>query len=375
MAGSKWNQDLKQKYYEDIVKIMPGHVYWKDKNGAFLGCNLQQALDAGLSSCDEIIGKTDYDMPWAMQAAYLQENDRKIMESEQAITMEEIFELPDGTIKYYLSQKQPLYDKENKVSGILGISFEITDRKNLEKALQASKEKEAYEKYLMTEFVSNMGHDFVTPVSDVGAVAEMFDMYAEEYPELTDLIKLLKVRSIDCGKVLGKLIDATSIANLEVQPERFSTVEELLILKKDVEPFLIEKNLKIIIHPLKPKKEDFITTDRPKCNAILKELITNAINFTDQGEINIYVLKENDRFIIKVVDTGIGIPSDKLEYIFEQYTKISPSNKHAQIFKGIGAGLYLARIRARILNAAISVESELGKGSTFTLSIPIIFTK
>lgn len=112
--------DINQKYHEDIVALLPGHVYWKDKTGTFLGCNLQQAKDAGFSSSDEMIGKTDYDMPWHIQADYLQEIDHKIMKSERPVLIEEIFELPDGTRKIYLSNKLPLYDNENRVSDILG---------------------------------------------------------------------------------------------------------------------------------------------------------------------------------------------------------------------------------------------------------------
>lgn len=73
------NINLNHKYYEDIVAILPGHVYWKDKNGVFLGCNLEQARDAGFKTQEEMLGKTDFDMPWYIQAEYLQETDRKIM--------------------------------------------------------------------------------------------------------------------------------------------------------------------------------------------------------------------------------------------------------------------------------------------------------
>src|SRR5579872_5435115 len=83
-----------QKYYEDIIAFMPGHVYWKDKDGMFLGCNLQQAKDAGFDSPDEMIGKTDYEMPWNIQADYLREIDIRVMRSGKVLTLEELFELP-----------------------------------------------------------------------------------------------------------------------------------------------------------------------------------------------------------------------------------------------------------------------------------------
>lgn len=130
------------------------------------------------------------------------------------------------------------------------------------------------------------------------------------------------------------------------------------------------KPLKLVLNPLKPKKDDVIKTDRTKFHDILHDLISNAINFTEKGEVSISVFKKDNMFHIKVADTGIGIPEDKFEYIFKQYTKLARSNKYGGVFKGVGAGLYLARIRAHILNATISVESKVNNGSIFTLIIP-----
>jgi signal transduction histidine kinase len=190
--------------------------------------------------------------------------------------------------------------------------------------------------------------------------------------QLKELFDILVQRSADCEKVRKEIINATSISNLEVHREKFSIIKELLLLEKELREAINSKPkpLMFITHPLKPKKEDVIETDRSKFHAILYDLIENAIHFTDDGSVTISTIKQGDWFNIQVIETGIGIPADKYDYIFEQYTKLSRSNKYGATFKGVGAGLYLARIRANILGATIRVESELGKGSTFTLSIP-----
>lgn len=131
--------DLNQKYYQDIISILPGHVYWKDKEGVFLGCNMQQAKDAGFNGPQEMVGKSDNDMPWSIQTDYLREIDLKVMKSGRPLALEELFELPDGTKKIYLSKKIPLCDENDEVSGILGISLDITERKKLEEALVKAK--------------------------------------------------------------------------------------------------------------------------------------------------------------------------------------------------------------------------------------------
>lgn len=358
-----------------FIQNTKGHFYWKDKNGSYLGCNEAVAKAAGLSSTQDIIGKTDYDMPWKDKADILRKIDFRIINTGIPETLEEPGARQDGSMGVFLTTKFPFRDATGKIKSIMGFSEDITERKKIEEEMRLAKEKAEAAKYIMTEFIANMGHDLATPISDIGSIAEVLNYYGGEYPELKDLFETLVQRSADCEAVRKRIINATAISNIKVKNETFSIVSEILILVKELKSLIGSKPLKLIIKPLKPKKEDIIKTDRPKFHAILFDLISNAINFTEEGEVTISVLKDETKFYIKVTDTGIGIPKDKFEYIFEQYTKLARSNQYGSTFKGVGAGLYLARIRANILHATISVESKLHKGSTFTLSIPLLNDK
>lgn len=292
---------------------------------------------------------------------------------------EETYSLPDGSIAIYLTQRKPIFNNNHEVVGLIGISFDITERKKMEEDLRIAKEKAEAAKeaanYIRTELIANLGHDLATPLSDIGSVIQMLLLLVDEYPELKELIGMLAKRCDDCVQVRQKFIDATSISRLDLNIEQFSISVELLKLEKELKPMIGSKNLKFRIHPIKPFKEDFIETDREKFSIILRELMSNAVQFTDEGEISISTSKSNGYFHIEVTDTGIGIPSDKFDFIFKQYTKISRSNKFGAIFKGVGAGLYLVSILVNLLGGTISVKSEVGKGSTFTLSIPDHFSK
>lgn len=122
---------MNESFFKEMLSLIPGHLYWKDRDGVFLGCNLQQAIDAGFNSIEEMIGKKDEDMPWREQTDYLREIDLRIMHTGVAEVIEELFELPDGTKKIYLSNKKPVYDDNNQVTGILGISFDITRKEEI----------------------------------------------------------------------------------------------------------------------------------------------------------------------------------------------------------------------------------------------------
>lgn len=360
---------------ENIIAKMPGSVYWMDREGNYLGCNDNFAKLFNLKSRQDIIGKSYAHLYDEKSAFWYKKADRHVMDTGTSFSAEEPLFLPDGKKQIYLSNKVPLYNLKKEVIGMLGVSINITERKKIEEELIQSKKTAEAASYLMTEFVSNMGHDLATPISDVGGIAQLLLNYADEYPELKEDFELLATRSNDCEKVRQRIINATSIANLEIKVERFSIGLVLLAVEKELRPTIGSKNLKIIIYPIKPKKDDFIVTDFIKFHDILLDILSNAINFTEKGQVTISVIKQDNLFHIKIADTGIGIPSDKFDYIFQQYAKLSRSNRYGSNFRGIGAGLYLARVRANILKATISVESEVGKGSTFTFSIPTLYSE
>lgn len=220
-----------------------------------------------------------------------------------------------------------------------------------------------------SEFISDMGHDLKSPFIGISGMAQLLlDVYAEQYPELKDPLEEIAKGAEAWNNVHTEILNSVNIEG-NVHPESFSIHSELTAITEMLTPTMHIKNLQLSIIPLNLKLSDILITDRLTFKLILMALITNAINFTEQGKITVSVLKKSDAFQIKIADTGIGIPPDKFGYIFEQFTKLSRSNESAE-FRGVGSGLYLAKKRAESINATIHVESMINKGSTFTLSIP-----
>ncbi len=242
--------------------------------------------------------------------------------------------------------------------------------------MRQAKERAESANFIMTEFIANMGHDLVTPFSDIGGTAEVLHTcYSDKYPELKEHFEILVKQCAACEKVHKRIIDATSLTNMDLKLEKFSINDELMAVKAELAHTIGSKKIDFIIAPVKSKKECLIETDLSKFHSILIDLVSNAIKFTEKGTITVSTVRQSNRFKIKVKDTGVGIPSDKFDFIFEQYTKLSRSNKHGANFKGVGAGLYLVKQRAKLLKATINVKSTVGEGSVFTLSIPILFSK
>lgn len=128
------------KYLESIIKYSPAMIYWKDKNSIYLGCNQNFIEIVGYENCNDIVGKTDYDLPWSNQATKFQFDDQEVIKSgAPKLNIEDIIFNKNGKKGYVITNKVPLYDKNQKIIGVLGIATDITDRKTIENELRASK--------------------------------------------------------------------------------------------------------------------------------------------------------------------------------------------------------------------------------------------
>lgn len=361
-----------KSYINSIINNLPGAVYWKDLEGHYLGCNKFVAQMAGYENPEEMLGKTDYDFCWNEFADEWRSLDNAVAEKNTTIQREEKVKLNNGEIRTELTFKSPLKNAYGEIVGIIGTSLDITERKEMESELKKTKEKAEAGNYIMTEFISNMGHMLVTPFSEIsGTATQLLYGYSDLYLELKPLFEELMHGCSDWEKVYRKIINSTSLAEIEVKLESFSLNKELKNIVSILKAAASAKNLKLIFKPFKLTEDDSIVTDVLKLHLILIELIANAIKFTEKGRITVSISKENGWYHIQVADSGIGIPSDKLDYIFKQYTMLSRAQKHGTDFKGIGAGLFLAKQRAQLIDGKILVTSELNKGSIFTLSLPV----
>ncbi|RUR17963.1 PAS domain-containing protein [Legionella sp. km535] len=356
---------------ESIFNSLPfSYVFWKNRDGIYMGASANQLkmFDSGHG----FIGRTIYEVLDDYESAKAVDNiDNAIMQTGIPQILEESVITPNGEKRIFLSQKQPLKDAGGNIIGLIGFSIDITEKKKIENDLIGAKEKAEASSYIMTEFISNMGHMLVTPFSSISGMASMLLYgYGDKYLELKPLFEELLRGCSAWEKVYQEVIRATSISEIEVKVESFSINHELKNIESILKPSAYAKKLKFMVKPFNSNEGDLIETDRLKFHLILIELISNAIKFTENGRVIVSVNKKNGTYFFQVADTGRGIPEDKMDFIFEQYTMLSRANKYGAQFHGVGAGLFLAKQRAKLINASIQVDSTEGKGATFTLIMP-----
>lgn len=145
-----------KNYIEKVMNLLPTHVYWKDKNFIYLGCNDKQAETLGLKNPEEIVGKTDYDLAWTKSADEIRRIDKQVIDSGQPHVKEETVILPDGQQVTYLSTKKPIFDEKGYVVGIAGISVDITEKKQAEFELKRHLAEKSFALAIMVNELRNL---------------------------------------------------------------------------------------------------------------------------------------------------------------------------------------------------------------------------
>lgn len=337
---------VKDLAFDALLKQMPVAFYWLDKEGYCLGCNQEELALLGLSSMDQFVGKHALEL--FEQQAWL--NSKEVITTKATQSFEEVCPLVDGSKKYFFTIKAPLLDKLNNVIGLVGLSLDITARKQAEIA--------------RSEFLANMQHDLRTPFSGILSVSKML-RDTEKDASRKDLQEMV-VSSAD--RLLQLLDQVLEVSELGHHPIVYSQVGIQEVITEVIELLNVEIKAKGLSLSVECPKV-FIKTDTMRLSRILINLLGNAIKFTQQGSISLKITVRND-LVIKISDTGIGIPTDKLDFIFDKFAKVRLSNSEKK-FTGSGIGLHIVKQFVSDLSGTISVKSQIDKGTVFTISLPV----
>ncbi|MBY6800939.1 PAS domain S-box protein [Clostridium botulinum] len=271
----------------------------------------------------------------------------------------------------------------NNKPAILSILRDITSQKQVEKLqkdveknIELLNESREYNK-LITDFLANISHELKTPLNVIFTAVQILDLYkkdAESYDKKEQYIKVIKQNCYRLMRLINNLLDTTKLdsgylkLNL-VNCNIVNLVEEITL---SVVYYAESKNINIIFDT--DVEEKIMAVDPDKIERIVLNLLSNAIKFTGGGG-NIYVTVKDfeDNIIISVKDTGIGIPEDKIENIFDRFVQVDKTLRRNK--EGSGIGLYLVKSFVNMHEGTINIQSEIGKGSEFIINIPIKLVK
>lgn len=277
---------------------------------------------------------------------------------------------PDGSIVWVIGQAVPEKNADGLVVGYIGTVTDITERKKIEDLKAAVIRAESADK-LKSAFLATMSHELRTPLNSIiGFTGILLQKLVGPLSEEQE--KQLKMVQGSAQHLLALINDVLDISKIEagqlaLANDRFDIG---VVINKSIEkliPMSEKKGLKLT--SFIPDEEIILMADQRRTEQILINLLNNAVKFTDKGEIKIKCVEENGYVKTSVNDSGIGIEPEKISTLFTPFKQIDSGLSRQ--YEGTGLGLSICKRLVEIMGGKIWVESELGKGSTFTFTLPI----
>lgn len=353
--------EQQSSFLRSFLDASPDLVFYRNEDKEFSGCNRAMELLTGKSE-KQLVHLKPADVYTPEAAAKVIETDEKVFRHNVSLTYEQWLDYPDGRKACFEIRKVPYYDRVGKRHGLMGFGRDITERKRYQDALErASRDK--------TTFISTISHELRTPLNGIVGLSRIL-LDTELTAEQEKYLKTIHVSAVTLGNIFNDIIDMDKMerrkVQLDNQPVDFTSfladLENLSALQAQ------QKGLRFNLEPTLPLPHQVIT-DGTRLRQILWNLISNAVKFTQQGQVTVRVrYDEGDMLHFEVEDSGIGIPQNELDKIFAMYYQVKDSHG-GKPATGTGIGLAVSRRLAKNMGGDITVISEQGKGSTFTLTI------
>ncbi len=267
-------------------------------------------------------------------------------------------------------QISPIKNQESKITNFVVLSENISERKKMEKDLIAAKEKAEESDRLKSAFLANMSHEIRTPLNSILGFSDLLTAPDLNTESRRDFANLINSSGNNLLTIINDILDISKIeaGQITLIKNVFSAYDLISEIQKEYSFRANTKGIQLIIKPRMDTRELIIMSDESRIKQVLINFVGNALKFTDSGyiEIGVDVISNNIQFYVK--DTGIGIPKDYHDKIFDRFRQVEASQTRK--YGGNGLGLAITKNLAELLGGRIWLESEPNIGSTFYFALP-----
>ena len=359
-----------------LVDHISNPIFYKDANARFRGCNSAYEKAFAISR-NAIIGKTVLDLdylPMADREVY-QAEDTDMIANGRTLNREAVIPFADGREHQTLYSVSGFRAPDGSPGGLVGIIVDVTPLKETEAALRDAKHAAESADRLKSAFLATMSHELRTPLNSIigftGIVLQgLAGPLTEEQRKQLGMVQgsarhLLALINdvLDISKIAaGELRVSCAVFDLRALLERVVTA---------LRPMAAMKRLTLQAQ-IDPEIGD-MTSDGRRVEQILLNLLNNAVKFTERGEVKLCAKSEDGLLRVAVSDTGVGIKSEDIAILFQPFRQIDTGL--ARNHEGTGLGLAISRRLAELLGGDIRVASDWGKGTVFTVTLPLAMTQ
>jgi two-component system, sensor histidine kinase len=242
---------------------------------------------------------------------------------------------------------------------------DMTERRSISDALVAAREEADRANRAKSRFLATASHDLRQPLQAIRLINASMQKLTAEMPDLSDLVRHQEMAIDSATRLLNALLDISRLESGAIDPQLapLSLAAAYSDLSREFEPMAAARGLQLEF----ADTQIVFSTDRTLFTQLLQNLIGNALKYTEQGVVRISQQFDPDALVLKVEDSGVGIPADKLERVFDEYYQIGPRGTQRL---GVGLGLAIVREVSRLLGYSVSVASKVGKGTCVSVRIP-----
>ncbi|TWU43503.1 Signal transduction histidine-protein kinase BarA [Novipirellula aureliae] len=348
-----------------LVMSDDGSIQWV--NNAFVNLSGYSEAEVVGRRCDELLFGPSTDTKAVRRFHQSLRNGHEMQEDVMLYRR-------DGRTTWVDFRLIPIHDRDGKLSRWIGIQTDVTKRRQTEEALQAAKQSAEMGSRAKSEFLANMSHEIRTPLNAVVGMTELA-LATDLTSEQRDYLQCVQSSADTLLDLLNDVLDVSKIeaGKMEIESVVFNIAE---LIRETLQALAVkahEKNLELAVH-MPMDIPPFMQGDPTRIRQVLFNLVGNAIKFTEHGEVVVEVEQQwatDDEVCLHfaIHDTGVGIPRERLRKIFESFTQVDSSM--ARRFGGTGLGLTITSELIRMMDGKIWVQSKLGKGSTFHVTMTL----
>ena len=371
-------RELELTCMSNLLSATEERVYFKDLQSRFLLVSAGWiAAYAPDRAAGELIGKTDFDVFSDHHASVALRDEKQVIRTGEPIVGKVELETYGGRADTWVSTtKMPLRDERGQIIGTFGISRDVTARIRAEnalaqQALQLTDQNESLRELdrLKDEFIGLVSHELRTPLASILGYAEMLREESVRGPDADHCAEVIERNAQRLLRLVGDLQLLSQIQSGKLAME-FRSADLADIAACAVEELRPEAQRKHIHLALSATAIPRLAVDPTRIAQLLGNLLSNAVKFTpDGGRVEVRLGREGGQVVLAVADTGIGIPAADRERIFERFYRTAIARR--QEIQGTGLGLTITRAIVAAHHGTIAVDSEEGRGSTFTVRLPL----
>jgi PAS domain S-box-containing protein len=351
-----------------LIDTLPDYIFVKDAEARFVNSNAAHNRICGVERAEDLIGKTAFDVFPAHLAGQFHADDMNVIQSGQPlINVERTSINAEGGERRMLTTKVPLRDKVGNIIGLVGVSRDITERELVEhQKLELSNERERVQ--LLHRFIGDLSHDFRTPLSVIGTSTYLAGKATS--PEIRHKhLERIEEQMLHIRHLLDDLLEMSALEREDViyHIEEVNLVEVVQDEMRNVSTLVTERRQMLTF--CTSLREACVLADEKHIKRAIANLLENAVHYTPSGgHITIRIEARGKEHAIHITDNGIGITKEDQQHVFEHFYRADQARSVDT--GGSGLGLPITRKIVEGHKGRILMQSEHGKGSTFTIVLP-----